>query len=176
MCVRQVDDAPLMMPYGQRGLWGISQVQAAVYHSVSHGFTFSCKLQWKQKLFGNNCFAQWFTSQHKANEIIRVSTPGKERWFGSSIGEGRMTPSLIRLIQEQTCLTAVRSCSGSVQGRCTSSTAVHFMRAPKIAWVLKGMDVHRPEIMKLLPLVSSLGCWDTQKSSTHFKCFHLSQN
>lgn len=92
-------DALLLMPYVQRGLWDTSQVQAFVSHSVSHGFTLSCKLQWKQEQPDNNYFGRWFTSQHKANKMVRVSTPGNERWFDPSTGKRKPTLNLTKLIQ-----------------------------------------------------------------------------
>lgn len=51
-----------------------------------------------------------------------------------------------------------------------------------LQWLLKlvGFSMMQmytgPEFMKILPLVSSLECSDTQKVTIHFKCFHLSQN
>lgn len=67
--------------------------------SDSHGFILSCKLQWKKEQSDNSYFARWFTSQHKANEIVRISTPGNDRCFDTSTGKGKLTPSLTRLIQ-----------------------------------------------------------------------------
>lgn len=58
---------------------------------------------------------------------------------------------------------AARSWSGDAQGRGTSKASAYFTRNPKTDGVFQGVDVHRPEIMKVLPLVSSLACWGTQK-------------
>lgn len=118
--VRQEDDALQIVPCGQRGLWDTSQAQAAVYHSVALGFTLSYKLQWKQERSGNICLAQWFTSQHKANEMVRVSTPGNQRWFHPSTGKEKLAPSLTRSMRVArtdlcySCQVMLWRCSGKM--------------------------------------------------------------
>lgn len=63
---------------------------------------------------------------------------------------------------------AARPCSGDVQGRGTSQASAYFMRNPQTGGAFKDLDVHEPEFMKALQLVSNLGCWGTQKLDFHW--------